>query len=311
MKKIDKLFKEFPEWKIIGEWVRNIVFSKKRHSVKNIYKRYTQRKPKYFNEAIDIINKKDSDWTKTWWACHYIEHYYGGTALLEYLNRCFSRLKGFSGFGKLLSHLKNPDQFWATISEIEFNAYFSKRYPLVLEPKIYYAKNKFKDLDAKIKVTRRDIYFEIFTPWITKKLGYNKVITLENRSKNKFLDKLDKQIKFLKDKIKDPIVLVVNCSYSDIDELDIENSVLGQHQITIVTDKKTREVVDTFESRKNNSLVDDNLYASMISAIIVYKRFIRPWGIEFKKEIILNKKTDFPLDTKEYKALMRFDLRKI
>ncbi|OIO40757.1 hypothetical protein CO154_02300 [Candidatus Pacearchaeota archaeon CG_4_9_14_3_um_filter_31_7] len=61
MKKIDKLFKEFPEWKIIGEWVRNIVFSKKRHSVKNIYKRYTQRKPKYFNEAIDIINKKDSD----------------------------------------------------------------------------------------------------------------------------------------------------------------------------------------------------------------------------------------------------------
>ena len=312
MLKIDKLFLDFPELKIIEKSIRKILNSKKSHPFKNVYKRYALRKPKYFDKAVKIIKEGSTNSGEIIWAYMYIDHFYWGSALLNHLNLIFQKLKSKNGFNNLLKNLMNPDQFFDTISELEFNGYFSGRYSLYLEPKIDYCYNQFKKLDSKIKVFDRDIYIEIFTPKMTELLMKSKTaIALPNRSKNKILDKLDKQLNPIKDKIKSPVLLVVNGSYSDIDEFDIENSLLGEEQITLVFNKKTDETVNTYTTRKDNSLVDKKPFASCISGVLFYKRHIRPWGIEFRKNITFNKKADYPLSAKEFKALNRFDLRKI
>jgi hypothetical protein len=312
MLKIAKLFLDFPELKIIEKDIRKVFSSDKPHPFKNVYKRYTLRKPKYFDKAIKIIKESSIHNNEIIWAHMYINYYYWGSALLNYLNLIFSKLKSKSGFNNMLINLMNPEQFFDTISELEFNGYFSGRYVLGLEPKIEYSPNKFKKLDSKIKISNRNIYFEILTPKMTKLLIKSKTaIDLPNRSKNKFLDKLDKQLNPIRNKIKSPLILVVNGSYSDIDEFDIENSLLGENQITLVFNKKSGETVNTYTTRKENSLVDKKPDASCISGVLFYRRYVRPWGIEFRKNIIFNKKADYPLTAKEYKALNRFDLRKI
>lgn len=306
VKKINQLFIDYPELKILEPWLRKILSSKIRHPIKSAYKRYTLRKSKYFDKAVGIIRTGGTSDRQIVWAWRYIDHYYWGSALFEYLNKCFSKLSIQPRFKKLINNLKNREQFWATISEIEFNAYFAGRYKLELEPKI-----GTKFLDSKIRFGKRHTYFEVFTPELAKELKERDVVlALRPRAKGKFLDKLDRQLLAIKNKIRSPLVLVINASYSEFDELDIESVLLGEPIINIVSDKKTGKT-EVFESREKNSLVEARPGASCISAILFYRRHIRPWGIEFRKNLSINEKADCPLTAKEFKALSRFDLRKI
>ena len=312
MKKIDRLFITYPELIAIRDWIRKTLTSKSPHPIKNVYKRYTLRTPKHLNKAIQFIQEKEQDLSKIWWAYAYVNHYYWGSALFEYLDKCFSKIKDLNGFRSMLKNLHNKEQFWDTISEIEFNAYFAGRYQIELEPKLWYSPEKFKKLDSRIKLHQRDLFFEILTPKMNEALFKgNGAKFLPNRSKNKFLDKLDGQLQAIKDIARNPIILVINCSYSEIDEIDIENTILGEDKFNWTVNRKTGEAVDFYETRDNNAMVDTNPNSKCISAVLFYKRFVKPWGIEFKKSLILNKKADYPLSATEYKKLCRFDLRKI
>jgi len=63
------------------------------------------------------------------------------------------------GKKRLEDKLKNIDTFYSTLTEIHFSALFYKKgFPVVIEPK--YPK---RGPDFKVKVDRRDIYFEIFS----------------------------------------------------------------------------------------------------------------------------------------------------
>lgn len=311
MKKIDKLFIHFPELKLFEKWIRVALVSKKFHPIKNAYKRYTLRKPKFLDKAVKIMKEGSSHTGELMWAPMYLDLYYWGSLLFEDLNRCFLKLKENKGFNGLLNHLKNSDQFFDTISEIRFNAYFCGRYDIEIEPKINYSKNH-KKLDSKIKLDKRNVYFEIITPRMSRRLKSKQVVTLGNRSKNKILDKLDKQIKPIINKIKSPLVIVVNRSYSDIDEIDIQDTLLGQSQYTFFISKNPNEPVpEGYFSRAKNAIVDSHPYGEIISAIVIYRYIKHLWGVEFKKEVILNKRAKYPLTSEEYKKLNRFNLANI
>jgi len=107
-------------------------------------------------------------------------------------------------------------------------------------------------------------------------------------------------------------VLVVNSSYSEIDEITLEDALLGQTQYTYFVAKEPNDKVpEPYMSRAENSVNHGENNAQLISAIIVYKRKLHLWGMEFKKNIILNKYAKYPLSSKEYKKLSRFNLAKI
>lgn len=310
MKKREKIFKDFPQLKSIKKLLLDAIDGKIKHPINEAYKRYTLRKPKRYDEAIKILeNCKDIH--ERMWAYFYIDSYFWGTALFNHLNKAFSKINNLPGFGKLCKNLRNSDQFYDTISEIEFAAYFSRRYPLELEPKISYEKHT-KRLDTKIKFERRHVLFEILTPRMYEKLREStKAIEIPNRSKNKILSKIKDQLDPVSPSINSPVVIVVNCSHSEITETTLENAILGQESYVMIIDKKTGKIIDTDSKREKNSLIETHSSSTIVTAIIVYRRNIRPWGIEFKKKIILNKRATRPLTAKEYKAISRFDLRKI
>ena len=312
MKKIDRLFVSFPELKMIEQWIRTSISTNNKHPIKRVYKRYTLRKPKFLDKAVKIFREGSSNFGERLWSPMYLDHYYWGSLLFEHLNICFSKLKNVNGFNNLLKNLKNTEQFFDTISEIEFNAYFAKRYSLDLEPKIESSEKITKKLDSKVGLSKRGVYFEIITPKMSKKLESGKVVVLENRAKYKILDKLDTQIKPILDKINKPLVIVVNTSHSDIDEIDIEDALLGQSQYTFyIPNDRNAVIPDAHISRKNNSINDKYSYGNIISAIIVYRSKKHLWGFDFKKEITLNKNALYPLTSEEYKRLNRFNLTKI
>lgn len=309
MKKIDKLFVDFPELKIMEDCIRKTLLSKNQHPLKKLYRRYLIRKPKRYNECMNIIQNKERTLSEIVWVRFYLDHVYRGNILFNYLNLCFRKIKTKSRVSNIITNLKNPSQFYDTISEIEVNSYFSSRYELNLEPKINYTSNKYKKLDADVKLSSRWCYLEITTPKMSKELMTGKAVFLGNKSKNKILTKLDDQIKPIINEIRNPLVLVVNRSYSDLDEYDIEDSLLGQSQFTFfISDDTNNPIPEGYFSRDNNSLIDTHPYANIISAILVYKIILHTQGIEFRKSIVLNKKAKYPLNAEEYKRLNRFNL---
>ena len=309
MKKLDRLFKEFPELKIMENWIRSELNSKSKHPIKWIYKRYTLRKPKRFEEAKILLNSEDI-W-KQLWADMYLDMYYSGSAHLEYINKCFKELKEKNGFGNLLKNLKNSKQFFHTLSELEINGYFANRYVLKLEPKIK-SGIIFKRLDSGIILDKREVLFEITTPETYELLkNSKKAITIPNRSKAKILDKLQRQIIPVKESINTPLILVINTSYSEIDEYDIENSVEGELRLNFFRENTSGRVVHEYWDRDNNSISDKEPLSGYISAIVFYKRQIKYNGIFYSIGIIQNPNSKYPLNAKEYKKIKRLNFRNI
>ena len=303
MKKIDRVLKDFSELKVMENWLRNLMSSRRKHPLKSVIKNYRKNKPKRYDEMIKIL-KSQEDSMKKVHAYLYVSSHFGCLFLLKYINTCISVIKDIKGFKKLIKNLQNPEQFKDTLSEIEFNAYFAKRYSLELEPSLGN-----KKLDSKINLDKRNILFEIITPKTYKLLeNSKKAIMIPNRSKNKFLDKIDKQIAPSKELIKFPLIIVVNTSHSEIDEFDIENALLGEFRFNFIRDNKTGKIIHEYEDRNKNSLNDTNPLSRFISAILIYNKQIGLGIVEFKKSLVLNDNAKYPLNANEYKKLLRFNL---
>ncbi len=304
---MDKLFVEFSELRPLENWIRKQLQLGGKNIIKNLFKAYRVRKPKKFDEMINIL-KTSKDNMQLLRASWYIDLSYKGNSYFDYLNKCFFKLKNQKGFDSLLKRIKrNPEQFNDVLSEIEFNAYFAKRYKLELEPRI-----QNKKLDSTIKLEKRNVLFEIFTPKPYKPLEEaKKAILIPNTSKLKILAKLREQIILIKDFIKQPLIIVVNASSSVIDEYDIANSLFGELKLVTLHDKITGKIVGEYWKRDKNSLSDAEPLAELITGVLFYRRNININEIEFKKELILNENPKYPLNHKEYKKLNRFDLNKI
>jgi len=308
-KKIDILFSEFPKLSIIRSEIQDVISSKKFHPLQNVFRRYSVRKRKYIDEAVRILNESEAETEDYCWAFFYVNYHYYGNAFLKHLNNCFIELENVERFRSQIRKMLNSEQFFDTISELEFNAYFSGRYPIRIEPKIEYEKGKFKTPDSSINIDGREVFIEIITPRPYKHLMESKaVIRVPHRSKNKILDKL-KQLVPISQTTKKPIIFVINGSYSDINEIDIRNAIFGQEKVVIETNPETGKTINIYLNRKNNSVIETNPSASCISAIIYYRKWLNPWGIEFQKEIFVTKNPDNRLSANEYRALNRFNLK--
>lgn len=307
MKKIEKLFVDFKELKIIEDWIKDQIMSKEKNIIKSLYKNYRVRKPKKYDEKVNVL-KTSQDHLKKFAADLYLDMTHTGNSYFNHLNRCFFRLKDQNGFYQLLKRLKrNKEEFSDVLSELEFNAYFAKRYKIELEPKI-----KNKKLDSKVRLEVRDILFEIFTPRPYKPLEESKAaIEVPNVSKLKILSKLRDQIIPIKDSIKQPLIIVINTTSSVIDEHDIADSLFGRLRLNMLRDNKTGRIVYNYWDRENNSITDNEPMSHLISGVLIYRINLHIDGTEFKKHLILNKNPKYPLTTKEYKKLNRFDLNKI
>lgn len=304
MKKIDYLFLEFPNLKIIEKEIREIILKDKNHIITKLFEKYAFKKTKEIKELAlqldDVDNIKRS--------CTYLQLKFKlkGNFHFHYINYLFEKTKTLTNFRKLRKNLLTSTQFYSALSELETNAFFSKYIP-VFEPSIKDCDNK---LDSKIQLVDRPVYFEIFSPenTIVPNIGAQK---LENKMKGKIKDKIINQINPFCKSATAPIVLVINISDCKWNEQMIVDAFLGQQACKICFDKNNLNDYSATPIRLKNGLLSEELDLSYLSLIVVYSRNLFKFKIcDFTKFDITNENAKYPLTKKELKIIRTFDLRK-
>ncbi len=306
MKKIDKLFTDFPELNVIKSKIILSMKKKKKSPFFNLYQDYRVRLSKKDKEAIRAV-KQRTDTDNFLWGCMYCEMFFAGNFFFWYLNKIISRVKNLQGFGGAVKNLLNIEQFVDTISELEINAFFS-RYNPSFDPSIKDSKLR---LDSKLKLVERNVFFEVFTPRNTIPCD-GVAREIDNKSKGKIKDKIVRQVKECSIKEKKPVVIFINISHASHMRNQIEDSFFGQGQYKLTINNATGDVVATTFQRKENGLKNEEVDSKYLSAIVFYSKKLFWFKVDsFSKEMIINKDAKYKLTPDEIKKIKRFDLRKI
>lgn len=194
---------------------------------------------------------------------------FGNVILLYDIEKNLNILKSKLKINRLIEHAKNKEQFWSTLSEIEVLAAFESQKILVeIEPSI-----DGKTPDGLINLNGCKFSVEIVTPKLAEAItDVSKschVIELKNRLQNDGI--LARKVQQIPSST--PTILVINRTYSEFDEYDLEDAVYGTLALQLKYDTLSGECIETTDIRKNDGLgispKDDK-----ISAIALYKREI-------------------------------------
>jgi len=179
----------------------------------------------------------------------------------------------------LKKNFADERRFWTYLSEVIFlNALNNKKINIIeIEPKV---PNKSENnLDLKINLFDKDIYFEITRPELDRSLKLsNGAVGLGNKSFS-VIDKKYRQIfsettykEIQQGKRKDLFFVVIDTSNSTIDEYSLLNSFFGSFSYTLQIDKKSGKVINEHPSRQADSLGDKNPNTGIVTGVIYFKQ---------------------------------------
>lgn len=184
------------------------------------------------------------------------------------LNSNLEILKNKPRVKSLIKKAKNHPQFWGTLSEIEVLSSFEKSGILKeIEPTI-----DGKTPDGLINLEGRDFCTEIFTPQLAQRLmdasKTGEATSLRNRLQGDsglFAQKLSQIPSSI------PSLLIINKSFCEIDEMQVENALYGSLAVQLIFNKKTGQCVSTKGIREDDGLptLSNN---DIVSGVIIYKR---------------------------------------
>jgi len=194
----------------------------------------------------------------------------------------------------LKNGLKNEDQFWHTVSEIEVVSLFMKEYAVEIAPAV-----DGKKLDVRVEIQETEMLLEVFDPQMFKPLRFlsGRAIGIPtNRAKNKIYYEFKKHLKGAHIKKNVPIIVAIDIGGTEIGYDSVEDSLIGSLHLKILLDKKTGKVVGQYPNRANDSLHFLDKETDMLSAIICYKRvFGSDMRYHFVGKVLLNEHTVNPL----------------
>jgi hypothetical protein len=169
----------------------------------------------------------------------------------------------------LKANLRNEDQFWETVSEIEVVSSFIRDYSVEIAPKL-----DGKRLDAKIQVNGNNLFVEVINPEMFKPLRYlsGKAFDLENRARGKIYDEFKHHLQGLATTEEIPVVIVVDIGRSEIDYDFVEDYLLGTLQLTLLIGKEKGTVAETSSRAKDYMHILEQ-GTDVLSAVICYKRY--------------------------------------
>lgn len=138
-------------------------------------------------------------------------------AQLEELEKSTKRAAGY------VKHMKNPEQFFDTVSEIDFVAPFAARHAVSIEPEVCG-----KRLDALIKIGAQAAYVEVFRPrmWENLELLEGMRGIPMDRAGDKIFGKLKNQLSAAEG-FGHAIIVAIDISESEIRPEQIDDYVLG------------------------------------------------------------------------------------
>lgn len=226
-----------------------------------------------FTKAIKLSYARDRYWSRA-----YLREL---NYIIPLLNRYPNgKFKKEDLYKQIVKKLSDEKVFWKFFSEIIFIKKFTidKNIIKEIEPKVPY-RNK-KNLDLKINLLGRDIYFEITQPELDRSLKLaNGAVKLKNKAFSVIHKKYRRQIisdglwQEIKDgKRSDLFFIVIDISSSIIDEHELLDSFLGSLAYNVKLDKGTGRIVNQFATRKKDSLSDRDKRVEVISGAIYFKK---------------------------------------
>ena len=131
--------------------------------------------------------------------------------------------KSGQGAAGYVKHMKNPEQFFDTVSEIDFVAPFVAKHAVTIEPKV-----GGKKLDALIEIGQQAVYVEVFRPrmWEPLELLEGMRGIPMDRAGGKIFEKHKKQLASTKG-LGHAIIVAIDISGSEIRPDQIDDYVLG------------------------------------------------------------------------------------
>ncbi len=236
-------------------------------------------------ETIDQISKEDNELKRAFLA-ERIRLLLGPAAHLSHLDGMLRHIKmDEKGNGELRDGLKNEDQFWQTVSEIEVaGALRSKGIVVELKPAVGRGQ-----LDVMARFNSVEVLVEVINPemWRTLRLVSGGA-SVPNRVSGKFVYEFEQHLKESQE-LRVPVLVVIDISRSEIDEESEENYFEGSLQYTFITNKDSGEIHDGYWSRADDAIAKKNPELNIVSGAIVYKT---PLGddckIHLQGKIILN-----------------------
>lgn len=188
---------------------------------------------------------------------------------LSFLNRALALLDDAGmGRNKYIRHLKNPDQFMDTVSEIAIVAAFvANQHSVTLEPSV----GK-KQLDAAVDLGPQRLLVEVFNPrmWGPVDLLEGSRGIPMGRAAGKIFDKVTEQLSAL-GACDDPIIVAIDTNRSEIMQESVEDYVLGPLTYTVAFDTVAREGIGGSAGRDAGECMHNlDARTDMVSAVVCF-----------------------------------------
>jgi len=217
---------------------------------------------------------------------HILRPYY----IFKHLDSCLSVIKGQGKLDAFLTHLLDKNSFWQGYCEIEVASNLKKVFGTVeLEPKLPNGKL----VDIKFPLGSKEVFVEVTTP----KKNYKFVKAMEESAETGRAVKLDAPVERASDKILTELehfsevldevqsIIIVNLNETEIEDIDIEDSLLGISKLVVLTNRLTGEV-QTRVGREDWTAFSRDSKLAKIGAIICYGReFALNGDIVYNKRI--------------------------
>ena len=266
------------------------------------------------------FNENDSEITKSL-KIKFTRDQFWARAYLKMLNMVFKKFENLKNendsnyIKKIGTKFSDEYSFWSYESELVFINQFSNDVIVSLEPKVPNRDDGY--LDLKVKLFKKNIYFEVYRPELNRKLNFsNGAVTLGNVAFNAINRKFKQLMaditleEMMTEKRSDLFFVVVDRSSNPmIDEFQVMDAFFGSYAVNLIKDKN-ENVVNVVNSRLDDSIHNKNSNTDIISGVILFKQILmfdknnEPF-IKLDGNIILNPHAVNTLDSNELSELKK------
>ena len=239
-------------------------------------------------ELVNVLKKEPKHIGAVYVLDHILRPYY----LIKYLDSCLETIKDQEKLLKYITHLTEKGSFWQGYCEIEVAANIKKLFgEIELEPKLPNGKSA----DIKFPLGSDDIFVEVTAPKrsykyikrMNESADTGQVVQLEapvERASEKVISELNHFARIF-DKVHS--IIIINLNGTEIEDIDIEDAILGVSSLLVQTNRVTREVTMKVKRGEWNAFYRD-AELSKIGAVICYKRdFALDGKISYEKKMFI------------------------
>lgn len=191
-------------------------------------------------------------------------------AILAHIDGCLEKFGTTEQGVKFIRRLKQKDNFYQTLSQLEVAAFLKKACEVTLEKDVGGC-----PIDMECKLNNNNIIFEVTSIDMLLKLKYGyMVVDIENKTKDTINKKLNEQVSKYPENLSLPIILVIDKTRSkETDVGDLEDVLFGPLSVVVKSSYDSNFEEPYLDRNPQNSVIYESKTAKRLSAIVLYEEY--------------------------------------